>query len=145
MAAQPLTALCTLMCNVHTRRPHCVFEVSRLPVLKVREHQVQGARTAERLPREALLQLGVTLGTAVSDAPAQATELFASIEHAREGATALAGTAARAAAGGYASTMRLQAMMGEVRMRGFTWLVGQSLVSSLTPDQPAGQAFELGF
>ena len=62
-----------------------------------------------------MLQLGVTLGTAVSEAPAQATEVFASIEHAREGVVALAGAAARAAAGGYASTMRLQAMMGEVR------------------------------
>jgi hypothetical protein len=63
-----------------------------------------------------MLRLGVTLGTAVSEAPAEATEVFASIEHAREGVTALAGAAARAAAGGYASTMRLQAMMGEVLM-----------------------------
>ena len=61
-----------------------------------------------------MLQLCVALGTAVSEAPAQATEVFASIEHAREGVTALAGVAARAAAGGYMSTMRLQAMMGEV-------------------------------
>lgn len=61
--------------------------------------------------------MGVTLGTAVSEAPAQAAEVFASIEHAREGVTALAGAAARAAAGGYASTMRLQAMMGEVCAR----------------------------
>lgn len=77
-------------------------------------HLLQGAQTEGRLPREALLQLSVGLGTAVSDAPQQATALYASLDDARAGVTALAGAAARAAAGGYASTMRLQAMMGEV-------------------------------
>lgn len=95
---------------------------------------LQGARTAERLPREALLQLGVTLGTAVSDAPAQATALYASLGDARGGVTALAGAAARAAAGGYASTMRLQAMMGEVgAFADFNWrLEHNSLIVYVT-------------
>jgi hypothetical protein len=98
-----------------TKRLQCHAVPSQDAQVRAGPH-VQGARTAERLPREAMLELGVTLGTAVSEAPAQATEVFASIEHAREGVTALAGAAARAAAGGYASTMRLQAMMGEVRV-----------------------------
>ncbi len=89
------------------------------PPLKKHKHPnhgplVQGAKTEGRLPQEALVQLGVSLGTVVSESPSQASTLYASLDDARAGATALAGAAARSAAGGYASAMRLQAMMGEV-------------------------------
>ena len=71
--------------------------------------------TEERLPKEAAVQVAMTMGTSVGGEAGQIGRLFSSIDRAREGVAELAGSSAAAAVQLYESTARVQAMTGQVQ------------------------------
>ena len=99
-----VTSIMTCAARQPAELPHRV----RLP------SSLQGAMTDERVPQEALVQTGVSLGSAVGGEPQQQAALYASLDDAQAGAVAVAGAAAQSATEGYASAVRLQQMMGQV-------------------------------
>ena len=70
--------------------------------------------TEERLPREATVQVSMTMGTSVGGEAGQMRRLFSSIDRAQEGVPELAGSSCAAAVRLYESTARVQAMTGQV-------------------------------
>lgn len=72
----------------------------------------KGTMTPGRMPVVALLQLSAAFGSTVGGQSGTAVAAFASFDAAHEGAIAVTGAAARAAAGDFASAVRLQAMTG---------------------------------
>lgn len=80
-------------------------------------YALQGAMTEGRFPREATVQLAMTMGTSVGGEAGQMSRLFSSIDRAQEGVAELAGSSAAAAAQLYESTARVQALTGQVRPR----------------------------
>ena len=70
--------------------------------------------TEERLPREATVQVAMTMGTSVGGDAGQLRRLFSSIDRAQEGISELAGSSSAAAVQLYESTARVQAMTGQV-------------------------------
>ena len=75
---------------------------------------MQGAMTEERLPKEASVQVAMIMGTSVGGDAGQVIRLFSSLDRAKEGVPALAGSSCRAAVQLYESTVRVQAMTGQV-------------------------------
>lgn len=71
--------------------------------------------TLGRVPAPALLELSAAFGSLMTGESGTATASFATLDAAHEATIAVAGSAARAAAGDYASAVRLQAMTGSVR------------------------------
>lgn len=74
--------------------------------------------TEERLPKEAAVQVAMTMGTSVGGEAGQIGRLFSSIDRAREGVAELAGSSAAAAVQLYESTARVQALTGQVQCSG---------------------------
>ncbi|KAK9827325.1 hypothetical protein WJX81_005191 [Elliptochloris bilobata] len=72
-----------------------------------------GTLTEGRLPKPAIVTIAITLGSALGGQASAASEAYASINTANEGALTLAGQAAAAAAERYASSVRLQALGGQ--------------------------------
>ena len=70
--------------------------------------------TEERLPKEATVQVSMTMGTSVGGEAGQIRRLFSSADRAREGVPELAGSSCAAAMQLYESTARVQAMTGQV-------------------------------
>lgn len=70
--------------------------------------------TEERLPKEAAVEMSVVVGSALGGEAEPVKGVYASVGAAREAAEDVAGRAARAAAQLYASTLRLQALTGQV-------------------------------
>lgn len=75
---------------------------------------MQGAMTEERLPKEATVQVAMTMGTSVGGEASQVGRSFSSVDRAREGLFELAGSSSAAAVQLYESTARVQAMTGQV-------------------------------
>ena len=76
---------------------------------------LQGAMTLGRIPREATLRLSVELSTALTSETTAST-VYRDSADAANGATELAGTAARAVTEQYHSALRLQNMTGQVQL-----------------------------
>ena len=74
----------------------------------------QGTMTEGRLPKLATVAAAIALGSALGGQAPPASQAYASVDAAREGALALAGQAAAATAERYASSVRLQALGGQV-------------------------------
>lgn len=70
--------------------------------------------TEERLPKEATVEMTVLVGSALGGEAEPVKGVYASIGAAREAAEEVAGRAARAAGHLYASSLRLQALTGQV-------------------------------
>ena len=70
--------------------------------------------TEERLPKEATVEVAMTLGTSVGGEAGQVRRLFSSIDRSQEGLPELAGSASAAAVQLFESTARVQAMTGQV-------------------------------
>ena len=70
--------------------------------------------TEERLPKEATVQLAMTMGTSVGGEANQVRRSFSSVDRAQEGVYELAGSSSAAAVQLYESTARVQAMTGQV-------------------------------
>ena len=92
---------------------------------------VQGQQTKERLPRDAALSLRVGFSTVTGGDGDTEHKAFASLIEAREACIPLAGRAARAATDRYESSVRLQALMSEVRTA-----LHADAVESFTPVMP---------
>ena len=75
---------------------------------------LQGTITEERLPKEATVQLAMTMGTSVGGEASQVRRSFLSVDRAQEGIYELAGSSSAAAVQLYESTARVQAMTGQV-------------------------------
>lgn len=75
--------------------------------------RLQGAKTSGRIPREATLQLSLTLSTALSG-ESTTNELYRDAADAAAGALDLAGAAASTVTEQYQSAVRLQNMTGQV-------------------------------
>ncbi len=75
--------------------------------------------TEERLPKEAVVEVTVTVGSALGGEAEPARRLFASVDAAREAGDELAARACSAAAQLYGSSVRLQSMAGQARVQNY--------------------------
>ncbi|BDA49119.1 hypothetical protein COCOBI_13-2290 [Coccomyxa sp. Obi] len=73
----------------------------------------KGAMTEERLPKEAVVEVTVTVGSALGGEAEPTKRLFPSVDAAREAVDELAARACSAAAQLYGSSVRLQSMAGQ--------------------------------
>ncbi len=70
--------------------------------------------TEDRLPNEAVVRLGIRMGTTVGGEADEISRLSSSIDRAQEGIAAVAGSSALGAVRLYESAIKVRAMAGEV-------------------------------